>query len=1086
MEVATAPDRRAGSLYFLAGRLETHANFAEIVASLQAGHGATLGGVWGSSCALAAAALLQHGPQTLVVVCPRQSDIDDFCDDLGLFSPVRPERFPARQTEPTGDDFADDVEGDRLRVLKQLRAGHTAGGRSSDARVPVVVTSIQALLQPVPAPSDLEEHTRRIGVGDDVDLPSLLHWLAENGFHNTGAVTLPGEFSPRGGILDVFAPDWYEPVRIEFFGDTVESIRSFEVSSQRSTGSLDALDITVLRRSSAHRDHLASFLPPESWLLVVEPAELQEEARHYRQRTERPQDLHDTDDVLQQLYRFPSITAAAVSSGSMETTCQLKIESVERFSGDIGKVREELDTAGLGNEVFVVCQTEAEVERLREVFATTQLAQRGRLHFPVGTLHAGFRLVSERVVLVSGGELFHRTDVSRPARRRLGRVIDSFLELREGDHVVHLAHGIGKYRGMKLLDKHGQVEEHLQIEFHGGTRIFVPASNIDLVQKYVGGSKSRPSLAHIGGKTWLNQKAAAQRAVLDLAVEMLQIQALRGARPGIAFPSDSHWQTEFDAAFPYRETPDQLTAISAIKNDMQSPRPMDRLLCGDVGYGKTEVAMRAAFKAVDAGYQVAVLVPTTILADQHRRTFTGRMAEFPFSIATLSRFSTAKQQARVIEGLKQGSVDIVIGTHRLAQADISFANLGLLIIDEEQRFGVEVKERLKSLRATVDVLTMTATPIPRTLHMALLGVRDISNLETPPEDRLAVETRVGRWDEELIRHAIMRELNRGGQIYFVHNRINDIALVAHKLQRIVPEANLVIGHGQMPEGQLEQVMLDFIGRKYDILLATTIIESGLDIPNANTIFIDEADIYGLADLHQLRGRVGRYKHRAYCYLLVGENKYLSTNSAKRLKAIEEFSDMGAGFAIAMRDLEIRGAGNILGTQQSGHIATVGYELYCELLEQAVRKLKRMPPKQSVDVHIDLPGEAYLPRNYVTDMRLKIDLYRRLSRVASDDELNDLKAEMLDRFGPYPPPVEHLLSLAELRIAAANWRIDEIQREETYAVLRYTDRPRIEELANRHRGQVRIVDERSAYVPLDRQIVQSERIIEPLKSLLRAS
>jgi transcription-repair coupling factor (superfamily II helicase) len=1097
MEVATAPDRRAGSLYFLTERLETHANFAEVIASLLAGHGATLGGVWGSSCALVAATLAQHVPATLVVVCPRSSDIDDFCDDLALFSAVTAERFPASGAATTDDDFSDDVEGDRLRVLKELGirnsdfgAGqsvpHSALGNSQSKHsgLPILIASIQSLLQPVPSPSVLAEHTRRLKVGDEVDVPAFIRWLAENGFHNTGAVTLPGEFSPRGGIVDIFAPDWYEPVRVEFFGDAVESIRSFEVASQRSTGSLDHLDITVLKRSKEHRDYFTSYLPEQSWFLIVEPSELQEEARHYRQRAERPQDLHDTDDVLGQVYRFPSVTAAAVSAGSMETTCQLKIESVERFSGDIGKVREELDTAGLGNEVFVVCQTEAEVERLREVFDTARLAEEGRLHFPVGTLHAGFRLVSERIVLVSGGELFHRNDLSRPTRRRLGRVIDSFLELREGDHVVHLAHGIGRYRGMKLLEKHDQVEEHLEIEFHGGTRIFVPATNIDLVQKYVGGSKSRPTLAHIGGKTWLNQKAAAQRAVLDLAVEMLQLQALRESRPGIAFPPDSHWQQEFDAAFPYRETPDQLTAITAIKNDMQSPRPLDRLLCGDVGYGKTEVAMRGAFKAVDAGYQVAVLVPTTILAEQHRRTFTSRMAEFPFSIATLSRFSTGKQQAQVIEGLKQGTVDIVIGTHRLAQPDVSFANLGLLIIDEEQRFGVEVKERLKALRATVDVLTMTATPIPRTLHMALLGVRDISNLETPPEDRLAVETRIGRWDEELIRHAVMRELNRGGQIYFVHNRINDIALVAHKLQRIVPEANLVIGHGQMPEGQLEQVMVDFIGRKYDILLATTIIESGLDIPNANTIFIDEADIYGLADLHQLRGRVGRYKHRAYCYLLVGENKFLSTNSAKRLKAIEEFSDMGAGFAIAMRDLEIRGAGNILGTQQSGHIATVGYELYCELLEQAVRKLKRMPPKQTVDVHIDLPGEAYLPRNYVPDMRVKIDLYRRLSRVSTYEDLNDLSAEMLDRFGPHPPTVERLVSLAELRIAAAGWRIDTIQREDNYAVLRYADRGKIEELASRHPGKVRIVDERSAYIPLDRQTAQSERILNSLKALLR--
>ena len=524
------------------------------------------------------------------------------------------------------------------------------------------------------------------------------------------------------------------------------------------------------------------------------------------------------------------------------------------------------------------------------------------------------------------------------------------------------------------------------------------------MQKYVGGTKSRPTLAKLGGRLWERQKERVEEAVTDLAADMLELQAARASRPGIAFPADTEWQREFDASFPYHETPDQLITIDAIKHDMCQPRPMDRLLCGDVGYGKTEVAMRAAFKAVDAGYQVAVLVPTTVLCEQHLRTFTARMAEFPFEIAALSRFATRRQQTEIIRRLAEGSIDIVIGTHRLAQPDVQFHNLGLVIIDEEQRFGVEVKERLKALRQIVDVLTMTATPIPRTLHMGLLGLRDISNLETPPEDRLAVETRVARFDPELIRHAVLRELNRGGQIFFVHNRVEDIEILARRLRQIVPEANLAIAHGQMPEHDLEQVMLDFIDRRYDLLLATTIVESGLDIPNANTIFIDEADRYGLADLHQLRGRVGRYKHRAYCYLLIDPNKNLSPSAAKRLRAIEEFSDMGAGFAIAMRDLEIRGAGNILGTEQSGHIATVGYELYCDLLEQAVRQLKQLPPKTSIEVDVDLPGEGYIPRSYVPDMRLKIDLYRRLARVSNLSELADFRAELVDRFGPPPPPV----------------------------------------------------------------------------------
>jgi transcription-repair coupling factor (superfamily II helicase) len=1105
--VAPVVDTGSARLQQLAERLDAQEGYAPVIASLTAGHGAALGGVWGSSCALVAANLTQHVPATLVVVLPRAGDVDDFCDDLAVFSAAATEKFPAWENAPGDRDVQDEAHGDRLRVLKLLRA---------DGSPPkLIVTSIQALLQPVPPPEILAAQTKRLNVGDEIPPDTLLRWLAENGFHNTSAVQLPGEFSPRGGIVDVFAPDWFHPVRIEFFGDTVESLRRFEVSTQRSLESLEAIDITVLpdsgqgaggsgqevegqkeddaenesdavqpARPSSLATHLSSYLPPRSWFLLAEPHEIQEEGRHYRQRLERPQAVHDLDDVLAAIYRFPSVTAAAVASGSMEAECQLRIESVERFSGDIAKVRDELDTVGLGYDVHLVCPTEAEVERLREIFGATKLATAGRLHFPIGHLQAGFRLVSERIVLVSSAELFHRQDLNRPARRRLGRVIDSFLELREGDYVVHLSHGIGRYRGMKLLEKNGAVEEHLEVEFHGGTRIFVPASNIDLVQKYIGGNKSRPSLAHIGGRMWVRQKEAAERAVVDLAADMLQVQAMRSLRPGIEFPADSEWQREFDAAFPYRETPDQFTAIAAIKHDMRQPLPMDRLLCGDVGYGKTELAIRAAFKAIDAGHQVAVLVPTTILAEQHRRTFTARMAEFPFRIDVLSRFATEKQQRETIAGLIDGSVDLVIGTHRLAQGDVQFQNLGLLVIDEEQRFGVEVKERLKAVRATVDVLTMTATPIPRTLHMSLLGLRDISNLETPPEDRLAVETRVTRFDEELIRHGIMREINRKGQVFFVHNRVNDIELLATKLQRIVPDARIRIGHGQMPEHQLETVMFDFVNHKFDILLATTIVESGLDIPNANTIFIDEADRYGLADLHQLRGRVGRYKHRAYCYLLVDPNKYLSTNSAKRLRAIEEFSDMGAGFAIAMRDLEIRGAGNILGTQQSGHIATIGYELYCELLEQAVRRMKKLPPKETVDVRIDLPGEAFIPRSYVPDMRMKIDLYRRLTRVTAAEELNDLRAEMLDRFGPLPPPAAGMVQFAQLRIAAARWQIESIGREEGYVVFQYLNRQKIEELNRLCKNQLRIVDDRSAYLPLKGHKTDPEALLALVGEVLQ--
>lgn len=1105
---ATPSDR----LLELAGRLERQEGFAEVVESLTGGHAATLDGVWGSSCALAAAALAAHVPATLVVVCPNVEQADELLDDLALFTQIKPELFPA--SESLDQATHDEVFGQRLHLLKQL-----AGKEGESPSFPkLIVAGIQSLLQPSPSRETLERQTRRLRVGATMAVEELTRWLVLNGLVNTPAVELPGEFSIRGGIVDIFAPDWAWPVRVEFFGDEIESIRRFEISSQRSLESLPAIDVTIIGPSEIDNAHLADYLPKDSWFLLVEPMELEQQGRQYLDRMEQPNrpdqprsyalsgnapsgrsasaDLpgdtaetpalrfHAVSDVLKRIFQFPSVAASAVATASLETTCRLKIESVERFSGDINRVRDELDEAGLGQEVFVVCQTDAEARRLRDLFGATQAAQESRLHFPVGVLHSGFRLVHDRIVLLSSGELFRRTDLRRPSHRRLTRIIDSFLELREGDLVVHVGHGVARYRGLKLLEKNGQVEEHLELEFHGRTKLYVPTTKIGLVQKYVGGAKSRPTLAKLGGRLWEHQKARVEKAVVDLAADMIELQAARASRPGIAFPADTEWQREFDASFPYHETVDQLTTIDAIKHDMCLSRPMDRLLCGDVGFGKTELAMRAAFKTVDAGYQVAVLVPTTLLCEQHQRTFAARMAEFPFEIASLSRFATRRQQTEIIRRLNEGSIDIVIGTHRLAQSDVRFHNLGLVVIDEEQRFGVEVKERLKALRQVVDVLTMTATPIPRTLHMGLLGLRDISNLETPPEDRLAVETRVARFDPELIRHAVLRELNRDGQIFFVHNRVEDIQIVARRLRQIVPEARLAIAHGQMHEDDLEQVMVTFIDRQYDMLLATTIIESGLDIPNANTIFINEADRYGLADLHQLRGRVGRYKHRAYCCLLVDPNKNLSPSAAKRLRAIEEFSDMGAGFAIAMRDLEIRGAGNILGSEQSGHIATIGYELYCELMEQAVRRLKRLAPKTSIEVDVDLPGQGYIPRSYVPDMRLKIDLYRRLARVSNRSELDDLEAEMLDRFGPPPPLVKHLLFMAEIRIAAHRWGIVSIHIEAPYVVFQYSSPKVIQQLAAASRGRLRVVDARSAYLPLDKGVMQPETILAEVKSLLQ--
>jgi transcription-repair coupling factor (superfamily II helicase) len=1099
----------------LAAELELHADFSEVLASLAKGESGTLGGVWGSSRALVAAALAQRCGATLVVVLPHAGDVDPLVADLGLFTSAESVALAASEGDADERVLQDQSFGARQRLLKRL-AHVDAALRAANERLsergghapPIVVTSIQALLEPVPSQEQLAAATRRVATGERLDVAEFTHWLAERSGHSTTAVELPGEFSQRGGILDVFPPDAENPLRIELFDEEVESIREFDVATQRSLQSLTSAEVTVLAPGSKFRTHFASYLPAGSWFMLVEPADLEEEGRHFHRRLEKPEDFFATSTALAEAYKFPSVTAAGVPAGSYDATAHLNFESVEQFSGDVTRVRGELDSAAAGQQVYLVCETEAEVARLEEVFRETRLAQDGRLHFVLGRLAHGFRMIDSPailagraeedagapvrmaglskggVILISAAELFHRHELARPAQRPTGRAIDSFLQLREGDLVVHLTHGIGRYRGLKLLDNQAGAEEHLELEYAEGTRIFVPTSKIELVQKYVGGRKAKPKLAKVGGTAWLRQKKAAERAVEDLAVDMLKVQAAREARPGIAFPADSPWQQEFDAAFPYQETPDQLAAIEAIKGDMRQKRPMDRLLCGDVGFGKTEMAIRAAFKAIDAGYQVAVLVPTTILAEQHRRTFTERMAEFPFEIAALSRFCTAKEERQIVEGARAGSIDLVIGTHRLASPDVQFQNLGLVIIDEEQRFGVAVKERLKALRSSVDVLTMTATPIPRTLHMSLLGVRSISNLETPPKDRLAVETRIARFDDAMIRHAVLRELNREGQIYFVHNRIHDIHKTAHELERIVPEARIGIGHGQMKETELEEVMLGFVRHEFDILLATTIVESGLDIPNANTIFIDDADRYGLADLHQLRGRVGRYKHRAYCYLLVDQKRHLSPEAARRLRAIEEFSQMGAGFALAMRDLELRGAGNLLGTQQSGHIAAVGYELYCALLEKTVRELKQLPPREAVDVSIELPVAAYFPDRYLPDMRTKIDLYRRLARIANEPELEEFASELADRFGAVPPPVEQLIELARLRVWAHQRRIDSIHLEGKYAVLGYADRPQLQMLLARSGGELRVADERSAYLPLDGEAADVEAVLSRLKSLLR--
>jgi transcription-repair coupling factor (superfamily II helicase) len=1094
MTTATLAAPADAGLRALPDLLHAADNWAELRAALAAGRSGTIDGAWGSSASLAAAALATDVPGTLLVVVPNPPDVSPWVEDIASFTGTRPVVFEASETWPVTSNKGklDPTTTSRLRLLQQLQLDPPK----------VVVCCVAAACQPVPERADLAASGRTITANEIVDPSELAEWLVENGYKRVDAVEYPGEFSRRGGICDVFPPDVPDPVRFEFFGDEVESIRTFAVGSQRSLEKkpsvrlLSAADTRDSPDGRGAHGFVTSYLPADSWVVLSEPRELKEQARHFHERVADTAGLFTPEQTFAHLMQRPSVVVSALPRPSVEASVHLRVESVERFSGSVHRVRDELDTIASGDaaRVLIACQSEAECHRLTEVLRAGKLAASHRLQLVTGHVRAGFRLVENGTVVLGSHELFHKDLLppgvkvqTKSSRQIESRAIDSFLDLNDGDFVVHVAHGIARFRGMKMLSKargadsgvgdeldqdadgarvpSSAVEENLILEFRDGVFLYVPATRIDLVQKYVGGSQTEPDLSKLNGTSWGRKKEKVAEAVRDLAADMIQVQAVRQAVPGFAFPPDSEWQKEFEAAFPYVETPDQLSAIGEVKTDLEKAKPMDRLICGDVGYGKTEVAIRAAFKAVDSGKQVAILVPTTVLAEQHYRTFSQRFAEYPFVVEVINRFKAGSKQKETLKKLSSGEIDVIVGTHRLLSQDVKFKDVGLVVIDEEQRFGVEHKEKLKHLRATVDVLTMTATPIPRTLHASLLGIREISNLETPPADRQPVETRINRWDDKLIRNAILREMNRGGQVYFVHNRVQDIHDVADKVRILVPEAKVTVGHGQMNAHDLEKAMVAFVRKEADILVATTIIESGLDIPNANTIFIDEADIYGLADLHQLRGRVGRSKNRAYAYLIVDPLKLLNPTAQRRLKAIEEFTELGAGFKIAMRDLEIRGAGNILGAEQSGHIAAIGYELYCQLLENAVRALKQQPPRVAVEVNVDLPWPAFLPRDYVPGQKLRIEVYRRLARLREPSKLADFRQELRDRYGPYPDPVEWLLRTTEIRLLCVKWQVSSVHRDGRDLIFSYLNADRAKQLVASSKGRMKIVDEKSIYMRL---------------------
>jgi transcription-repair coupling factor (superfamily II helicase) len=854
---------------------------------------------------------------------------------------------------------------------------------------------------------------------------------------------------------------------------------------------------TVQQTAGARRDSRTSgttsflaLLPPDTIIALHEPAEIQELGRTIWQRLGEPTGMITVEALFRRANDFAQLHLQRFVVGAARSV-NLDVGSLPQFEPKAGEAVAVLRELSEQADVVVLCDNQPEEQRFRELLAETPTdrpaeSRSGRpIRTAIGVIHRGFCWRGEppaggATAYVPHHELFQRYRQRRTLRRvQPARPIDTFFDLQAGDHVVHVLHGIGRFLGLKTLERAGRREEYLAIEFAGHAVVHVPTSQIHVVQKYVGGFRGKPALSKLGGTAWKRTKQRVAEAVTDLAADLLAIQAQRETQAGIAYPHDTTWQREFEGSFIYTETEDQLSALECIKADMSRPRPMDRLLCGDVGYGKTELAIRAAFKTVEYGKQVAVLVPTTVLAEQHYQTFCERTADYPFAIEVLSRFRNKAEQIRIVERARKGQLDVLIGTHRLLSPDVHFADLGLVVIDEEQRFGVDAKERLKRLRATVDVLTLSATPIPRTLHMAMLGIRDISSLATPPLDRRAIVTQIRMWDDNLIRDAILREMSRGGQVYFVHNFVRDIQQVANRLRTILPEARIVVGHGQMAGSELEDVMTRFLRREADVLVSTNIIESGLDIPSVNTIFINRAERFGLADLHQLRGRVGRSKHRAYAYLLLSPNHPVKENAARRLKAIEHYSDLGAGFQIAMRDLEIRGAGNILGAEQSGHIDAVGYEMYCQLLEQAGRRLRNEPGEAWRPVNLELGISASIPRSYIPAERLRMEVYKRLTSCRTPEDIEVLRGDLRDAFGPLPDEVQILLTLAEIRVLAVPWGIRSIVLDPPDVIFAVDELSTVEPLFAAGPGSPRIPDPQTIHWRLPKRLLEPAKLLELL-------
>jgi transcription-repair coupling factor (superfamily II helicase) len=1079
-------------------------------------------GTWGSFAHLLTAFISENLHRPILLICPHIEDADKSVDDLQTFGCKEIEPLAAWEGEEELADATDETRTERLKLVSRLSS---IVHRPSSHGL-VIPASVQALCQPVPKPQALQESSLRLQKDKEVSPEEVVTWLVDNGFERVEQVDLPGQFARRGGIIDIYAPlvsekttiqppvklgakylaprfKWgcsTETVRIEFFGDTIESIRQIDLDTQRSCQYLEGISIisAVCGTMAEQRELFINILPKDTIIIFQEPTDIEEVAHVFLERIQTTNQLYEWQDIYQAAAKFTQLYVSRFATTAKDDYLKVDIKSVQRFehkaasvwAGHKAALEELIHVAKQGRKVLLYCESAAEIKRVGEIVKEIGAEKPINFELLLGFIHQGFVISSLNTIVISHHELFGQYAIRRIVKpARAAAPLDTLSDLQEGDYVVHASYGIGKFLGIKTIQENGRKSEYLTIEYADGVKIQVSVSNIVLVQKYIGTSPKRPPLSKVGSKRWQRQKEKVARSVRDLAAELLELQAKRQAMGGIAFAEDSNWQAEFEESFPYQETPDQTKAAEDIKADMQQPVAMDRLLCGDVGYGKTELAMRAAFKVVENGKQVAVLVPTTVLCVQHGRTFTERFADFPVCIEVLNRFKTPKEARDIIARTKAGKVDILIGTHRLLSGDVAFKELGLVIIDEEQRFGVEHKERLKKLRVNVDILTMTATPIPRTLHMSLLGLRDISSLATPPLDRRSIITAVVPYNNELIKRAVYRELNRQGQVFFLHNRVKTIEKKAWEISKLAPDAKVAIAHGQMAKQKLEKSMIDFVLGDTQILVCTTIIESGLDIPNANTIFINDADRFGLAEMHQLRGRVGRFKHRAYAYMLLPESRPITPTAARRLKAIEEYSHLGAGFRIALRDLEIRGAGNILGSEQSGHIQTVGYQMYCELLAIAVRQLKNEPVELisgGPTATIDLGFATYIPKNYIPIDRHRMDAYRKIALAKTAEDFKQIESESIDVYGPLPAEVKLLLELAELRIKASRLNIKSIVTSGQDLIFSFAKDSdiKISSLFVKISGKIRITDPKTICLNLPANYFEPGTLMSILRKIFK--